>query len=201
MTTGEGLTGRQRQSQQTQGRLLAAAFDEFQRHGLAGGRVDRIAKAAGANKRLIYVYFGDKEGLFDAVVEAHVATMIDAVPFEISDLPGTASRLFDYLEERPEVLRLFQWRNLERRTASAAEQASYQRKIEGLQAAQRDGRVDARIPAPLLLAQVLAATVSWASASPALDMVAADLVTPETRRDGVRESVARLVVHTPAAET
>jgi AcrR family transcriptional regulator len=46
-------------------RLLDAAFEEFAQHGLAGARVDRIAEAAQANKGLIYVYYGNKEQLFD----------------------------------------------------------------------------------------------------------------------------------------
>ena len=37
--------------------------------GLGGARVDRIAERAGANKRLIYYYFGNKESLFLAVLE------------------------------------------------------------------------------------------------------------------------------------
>lgn len=50
--------------------ILAAATAEFARHGLAGARVDRIAAAAGTNKRMLYYYFGGKEALFLAVLEA-----------------------------------------------------------------------------------------------------------------------------------
>ncbi len=42
-------------STETKRRLLAAAAEEFARYGLAGARVDRIAEAAGANKRQRYV--------------------------------------------------------------------------------------------------------------------------------------------------
>lgn len=48
--------------------LLTAAMDEFARAGLAGARVDAIARSAGMNKRLLYHYVGDKEALFDAVL-------------------------------------------------------------------------------------------------------------------------------------
>jgi hypothetical protein len=37
--------------------------------------------------------------------------------------------LFDYLEERPEVFRLFWWRHLERRDTSEVEQANYRDKV------------------------------------------------------------------------
>jgi len=52
----------------TRGRILAAAIAEFAAKGLAGARVDAIALRAGSNKRMLYHYFGDKEGLFRAVL-------------------------------------------------------------------------------------------------------------------------------------
>ena len=51
-------------------RILHAARCEFARYGLAGARVDRIALASGANKRMLYYYFGSKDELFLAVLEA-----------------------------------------------------------------------------------------------------------------------------------
>src|SRR3982074_434368 len=95
-------------------RLLAAATPEFAERGIAGARVDRIASAAQANKRLIYDYFGDKEGLFDAVMDANVERIIDAVPIDATDLPGYAGRLFTYAIDHPELLRLVTWARLER---------------------------------------------------------------------------------------
>ena len=49
--------------------ILRASRDEFAEYGLGGARVDRIAQRAELNKRLIYYYFGDKEKLFQAVLE------------------------------------------------------------------------------------------------------------------------------------
>ena len=51
-------------------RILAAATSEFARHGLGGARVDRIAERAKANKRMLYYYFGAKEALYLAALEA-----------------------------------------------------------------------------------------------------------------------------------
>ncbi len=53
-----------------QERILKAATAEFARHGLGGARVDRIAERARANKRMLYYYYGNKEALFLAVMEA-----------------------------------------------------------------------------------------------------------------------------------
>ncbi|CAH1653596.1 TetR family transcriptional regulator [Hyphomicrobiales bacterium] len=49
--------------------LMAAARVEFAQKGLAGARVDEIAARAGVNKQLVYHYFGDKDGLYLAVLE------------------------------------------------------------------------------------------------------------------------------------
>ncbi|MFZ1908100.1 MAG: helix-turn-helix domain-containing protein, partial [Burkholderiales bacterium] len=49
-----------RDSERMRQRILEAATADFARHGLAGARVDRIAARAGANKRMLYYYFGSK---------------------------------------------------------------------------------------------------------------------------------------------
>lgn len=59
-----------RNAGRTQAAILAAATQEFAQHGLSGARVDRIAARAGTNKRMLYYYFGGKEALFLAVLEA-----------------------------------------------------------------------------------------------------------------------------------
>lgn len=50
--------------------ILEAAHREFCLHGYSGGRVEVIAKQSKVNLRMIYHYFGDKEGLYLAVLEA-----------------------------------------------------------------------------------------------------------------------------------
>jgi AcrR family transcriptional regulator len=59
-----------RDAEATKGRILQAARSEFARFGLGGARIERIAKAARTNKRMLYYYFGNKEGLFLAALEA-----------------------------------------------------------------------------------------------------------------------------------
>src|SRR5215467_13537776 len=98
----------------TRRRLIAAAIEEFAEYGLAGGRVDRIAAAAQANKAQIYHYFGSKDALFDAAFEAVVTGIIADVPPEAGDLAAYAGLLFDSYERRPEVRRMAAWRRLER---------------------------------------------------------------------------------------
>src|SRR6478735_5181366 len=121
MATRTETAPRPRDAAATKARLLDAATGEFAQYGLAGARVDRIATQAGANKRLIYAYFGDKEQLFDAVVAAHLGELTEAITFTPEDLPGYAGALFDHLIARPVVLRLTAWKNLERPEPSRVE--------------------------------------------------------------------------------
>jgi AcrR family transcriptional regulator len=59
-----------RDSKGTQTKILAAATQAFVALGPAGARVDAIAAAAGVNKRMLYHHFGDKQGLYQAVLVA-----------------------------------------------------------------------------------------------------------------------------------
>ena len=68
-------------------KILEAAVKEFAKCGLAGARVDEIARRAGTNKQLIYYYYRNKEKLYAAVLEAvhaKVEEWIEASP----DDPG-----------------------------------------------------------------------------------------------------------------
>ena len=57
-----------RDAQRTRQRILETATRVFAQEGFEGARIDEIAEKAGSNKRMIYVYFGDKEGLYSEVV-------------------------------------------------------------------------------------------------------------------------------------
>src|SRR6185436_18301871 len=63
-------------------RILAAAALEFSERGLAGARVDRIARRARVNKAMIYYHFGSKQALYRAVLRdifARVAARLQAI--------------------------------------------------------------------------------------------------------------------------
>ena len=63
-----GTPRRARSSARTKASILAAGRLAFAERGFEGARVDAIAERAGANKRLIYHYFGNKEDLYRAVL-------------------------------------------------------------------------------------------------------------------------------------
>ena len=56
--------------ERTRAEILAVAKTEFAEKGLDGARIDEIAAATRTSKRMIYYYFGSKEGLYVAVLEA-----------------------------------------------------------------------------------------------------------------------------------
>jgi AcrR family transcriptional regulator len=58
--------------------LLAAAAEEFARHGPKGARIQAIVERAGVNERMIYHHFGSKDGLYAAVLEAQASGLIEA---------------------------------------------------------------------------------------------------------------------------
>ena len=175
----------------TRASILAAAVAEFAERGFAGARIDRIAEASQVNKRMIYVYFGEKEGLFAATLQHVLSELIDAVPITEQDLPGYAVRLFDYLVAHPEALRLTMWRHLERPDAGPAVRELYTKKVEAMRnvadAAGLDGRA---IPATDLLVLVQGMTSAWLI-SP-LDLLLADAAEPM--------SASRLAAHGRALE-
>lgn len=61
---------RRRDAVATRARILRAATQEFARHGFGGARGERIARRARSSERMVYYYYGSKEGLFRAVLEA-----------------------------------------------------------------------------------------------------------------------------------
>src|SRR6185437_1472111 len=61
----ENLTDAER----TKADIVAVAMDEFAENGLTGARVDAIAERTRTSKRMIYYYFGSKDGLYRAVLE------------------------------------------------------------------------------------------------------------------------------------
>lgn len=143
-----------RNPEETRRRLLEAATAEFAAHGIAGARVDRIAEGAGCNKQSIYGYFGSKDGLFEAVLDAVVARAMSEVPVDAHDLAGYAGRVFDWYGENPDVLRLWTWMQLEQgdpKQMSAAMLAARTDKRDKVRAAQQAGVITNAIPPEQLL--------------------------------------------------
>ncbi|MET7322823.1 TetR family transcriptional regulator, partial [Streptomyces sp. NPDC005549] len=66
----------------TRERILTAAMAEFARHGIAGARVDRIAKLARTSKERVYAYFRGKEALYAAVAAREYLVIAEATQMD-----------------------------------------------------------------------------------------------------------------------
>lgn len=110
-----------RDPERTRRAILEAATAEFVAKGLDGASVNEIAARAGANKRMLYHYFGNKEGLYVAVLERTYAGIRNAeMELELGNLaPEAAMRrlvlfTWTYFLEHPEFLSLLNTENLHR---------------------------------------------------------------------------------------
>ncbi|WP_091738077.1 TetR/AcrR family transcriptional regulator [Phenylobacterium immobile] len=153
---------------ESRARIYDAALAEFARYGIAGARVDRIAAAAGLNKNLIYIYFGNKEALFQAVISREGDRLQEAAPIRGDDLEGYAADLFDFTEAHPELLRLVLWSTLENGPSPLSERgrASYQRKLDVIAAGQAAGALGQSLSPAALLAVLYALANAWSVANP-----------------------------------
>jgi AcrR family transcriptional regulator len=133
-------------AESTKDRVLAAARAEFAQYGIAGARIDRLAKAAKTSKERVYAHFRSKEELYRIVTAAELAAAADATRLDPADLPAYAGRMHDYFASHPECYRLMMWGRLELDAASVppgdAVRAASAAKVEQLRDAQQSGRLD-----------------------------------------------------------
>ncbi|MDI5964931.1 TetR family transcriptional regulator [Streptantibioticus silvisoli] len=186
-----------RDSGQTKARLLEAATAELAEHGIAGARVDRIAKAASVNKQLIYAYFGNKDELFDTVFSSYVGHVMDDVDFDATDLPAYAGRLFDRFEDDPAALRLSTWYRLERPQGMNLEAVVTlnEVRLDRLRQAQRAGLLTTHFDPVQLLTLIQAVATSWATTNP--EFSATTSTSRAYRRRTVIAAVERLLADGP----
>lgn len=103
----------------TKERLLRTAERLFVEKGYDLARVDEIASQAEVNKRMLYAYFTDKEGLYVAILESNFSRMLDCLEDATKheqDPRSDAERLirayFQFLAENPGFVRLVAWESL-----------------------------------------------------------------------------------------
>lgn len=106
-------------AERTRADILSVARAEFVEHGLSGARVDAIAERTRTTKRMLYYYFGSKEGLYSAVLEqAYADIRASEATLALEDLaPLSALRrliefTFDYEDSHPDFVRLIAIENI-----------------------------------------------------------------------------------------
>ena len=103
--------------------ILAVAMAEFAANGLSGARIDEIAAKTSTSKRMIYYYFGDKEGLYGRVLEeAYREVRAGEQDLELDHLPPVealtrlAEFTFDHHSRHPDFIRIVMIENIHRGT-------------------------------------------------------------------------------------
>ncbi len=108
-----------RNPEKTRAGILEAGISLFSERGFTGVSVDEIVDKAGCNKRMLYHYFGNKDGLYVAVLK-NVFARLEVLEMdffrEIDDpeecLNHLLQQYLDFLEGCPEFVRLLMWENL-----------------------------------------------------------------------------------------
>jgi TetR/AcrR family transcriptional regulator len=109
-----------RDPERTKAKLLDAGVALFSAHGYHGVSVDRIVAEASCNKRMLYHYYKNKDGLYVEVLR-HVFGKLEAYEIEglegsgdtVSSIKDLLARFFDYLAENPDFVKLLMWENLD----------------------------------------------------------------------------------------
>ena len=101
--------------------ILRAAIKVFAKHGFDGGSIEKISKAAKSYDRMIYYYFGSKEGLFIAVLEEMYRRFNEAearlaldVSRPVEALTAVIRFMWGYYQRNPEFITLLNTENLHR---------------------------------------------------------------------------------------
>ena len=107
--------------ERTMADIIDVATREFSEKGLAGARIDVIAEAMRTSKRMIYYYFGSKEGLYIAVLEEayrrirHIETELHLEDLAPEDaLRKLVGFTVDYQLANPDFVRLVMTENIHR---------------------------------------------------------------------------------------
>lgn len=117
----EGVSVRTNDPARTMAGILEVATNEFAEKGLSGARIDEIAAATKTSKRMIYYYFGSKEGLYLAALEESYRRMrnieaqlhLEGLPPEDA-LRRLVGFTFDHHQDNPGFIRIVMSENMER---------------------------------------------------------------------------------------
>ena len=146
-----------RNPKRTRERILSAALKEFAANGFAGARVDMIARRAAINKRMLYHYFGNKEGLFRAVLRRKI-TERQALAEGLSGDPAESLTFwFEAACKDMDWIHLLEWEALEGKKRKVIDEkgrrAAVNRGLERIRQRQARGQISSEFdPRHVMLA-------------------------------------------------
>lgn len=110
---------RSRNAARTRATLIQAGVELFSSKGYYGTSVDEIVSLADVNKRMLYHYFKNKEGLYSEVIHTVFSKLQDIELSAVDCADNAADAIstiiqvyFDFLKENPDFVRLLMWENL-----------------------------------------------------------------------------------------
>ena len=147
----------------TRERILAAALREFSDKGFAGARVDRIARRARINKRMLYHYFGNKATLFREILARKVRERSAWAVTAPADAAESLAFWFESACRDRDWVRLMEWEALGLTNGAecgdAERRAAFKQGVGQVRARQAGGLLRADVdPGHLLLAMVALTT-------------------------------------------
>lgn len=179
-------------------KILDAARHEFAAVGFAGARVDSIARNSGCNKQLIYHYYGDKEGLFKAVLLQVLSERPPVTMTTQEDLPKQLEDVMEHMQGKKEWLRMMMWEVLQSDpdgpvVAEELRREHLDESCEDMCKFQRLGLLDADLP-PRFVMLVMMGLLSFPATMPHLARILTGMKpdSPEFRAEYLRV-VMRLV--------
>jgi AcrR family transcriptional regulator len=180
----------------TRQRILEAALSEFAAKGFAGARVDVIARRARINKRMLYHYFGDKEGLFREVLRRKIAersAWLATAPEEpVERLPAW----FQLACRDREWVQLLQWEALQWGEKKVIDEErrveSVSRAVERVRQQQAKGLLDPSLDPGQLLLSMMALT-AYPLVFPQLARFATGLSVSDEKFQKQRETFLRQI--------
>jgi TetR/AcrR family transcriptional regulator len=207
MTRRRRAKNQSRDPEASRRRLLEAGVEVFSERGPDAGSVSMIAARAGINRRMLYHYFGSKEGLYRAALR-HVYGQLSSTEVALADMVLEVEELLErliraeyaFLASHPQHVRLLGWENLRRgKSALEADLSGFKAPIlEALRIAldrgQREGRFRADVDERQLLISCLALSFFYFSNQYTLGQALAfDLTTRRAIEKRIRHVVSLIL--------
>lgn len=202
-----------RNADETRARILEKATGLFAESGFAGTSISEIIKASKVNQRMVYHYFGDKEGLyravfveqwsllkvwFDQALQSRLNTQ-NPKPLTSKELIVQAVEIFfDFIATNQDFVRLMMWEGLEGGQVSRSIWKDVRgplfAQIEFLaKEAQREGLLDPTIDTAHLIISFLGSITFYFAYAPTLyDMIKKDPLSEKGLKER-KEQVLKLL--------
>lgn len=208
---------RERNAEETKRRILDAAEHEFARKGYDGARLRDVAEAAGVHHALLHHYWGDKEGVFGAVIERALggvstrALAILETPRDTRELiEQYVATVVDFYAEHPNLVRILHFATLDEGSPAYARCEEIAHRVllpilnalaESIAEGQRDGVMHADIDPRRVVALCLGAAAHLFHEDRAFDLFfGGDVRAPRAlaeHREAATQFIARAVMKQP----